>query len=431
MTGAECPYVVDESKADFYPIQPSFSAGYMMSVQKLNSDTADWAYEVKGDFPYSNWTAWYLYDLKGVPLYKFSDATITPDAGLDQPVRAGQPGAGPGAQLHPLLHAGHDPPSSVVSQMQAEGKNVALLPAVGSTDGVSIVVAQLLVVRQRRPRRLRPVRLRRPDRHAVPDHRGRHHRSDAPVSSPTPRSSDCGAQSELPQKLWYDREHRQAGDHLRERPAAHATAARRRPAEVPGPDRVGLGHAGRRVPAVAGRRTRCSSTGTSRAIAPYADVQSAPPQGNPPDACGGYVMANLPNDVVSLVHIPQVPSFPDYEGATDDHHERPRRVRRAVLQRRDLRRRPSSSTPYGTDRELPARQQPDHRRTPTAAPPFVLYPQSAPASEQVDQIAAVAKANGWNLLQQRRADRPGPEPAGHPREGPEPQLDQRARAPTT
>ena len=29
-------------------------------------------------------------------------------------------------------------------------------------------------------------------------------------------------------------------------------------------------------------------------------------------------MANLPNDVVSLVHIPQVPTFPDYTGATAD-----------------------------------------------------------------------------------------------------------------
>ena len=53
------------------------------------------------------------------------------------------------------------------------------------------------------------------------------------------------------------------------------------------------------------------------ANSPYADVQSAPPVGDPPDACGGYVMANLPNDVVSLVHVPQVPTFPDYQGATD------------------------------------------------------------------------------------------------------------------
>jgi len=41
VTGSQCPYVVDQSKADFYPIQPSFSAGYLMSVQKLNSDTAN------------------------------------------------------------------------------------------------------------------------------------------------------------------------------------------------------------------------------------------------------------------------------------------------------------------------------------------------------------------------------------------------------
>jgi hypothetical protein len=68
------------------------------------------------------------------------------------------------------------------------------------------------------------------------------------------------------------------------------------------------------------------------ADSPYAAVQSAPPAGNPLDACGAYVMANLPNDVVSLVHVADVPNYPDYRGATAATvNERP--VRGAVLQR--------------------------------------------------------------------------------------------------
>ena len=65
VSGNECPQVFDASKADFYPIQPSFSAGYTAATQHLNTDTANWAYVIDGDFPYSNWMAWYLYSAKG------------------------------------------------------------------------------------------------------------------------------------------------------------------------------------------------------------------------------------------------------------------------------------------------------------------------------------------------------------------------------
>ncbi len=91
VTGNECPMVVDASSADFYPIQPSFSAGYTAAGQKLNSDTADWAYVVEGDFPYSNWMAWYLYDTNGVPVYKVSDQDIIPDEGSTNPFVDGNP----------------------------------------------------------------------------------------------------------------------------------------------------------------------------------------------------------------------------------------------------------------------------------------------------------------------------------------------------
>ena len=52
------------------------------------------------------------------------------------------------------------------------------------------------------------------------------------------------------------------------------------------------------------------------ATSPYADVSQLPAAGSPPDACGGYVVTNLPNNRVSLIHVPQVPTFPNYTSAT-------------------------------------------------------------------------------------------------------------------
>ena len=131
------------------------------------------------------------------------------------------------------------------------------------------------------------------------------------------------------------------------------------------------------------------------ANSPYADVQSAPAPGNPPDKCGGYVMANLPNDVVSLVHIPQVPTFPDYSGATAS----------TVNESTNYQVQFYSVVVYGATKQLDAygsndNSQIGNRQFTVAADgsaTVVLWPQSA-SSQQVDKIAAVAKANGWNLL---------------------------------
>ena len=90
-TGSMCPQVWDAAEADYYPVQPSFSAGYSAAAQLLNSDTADWAYVVTGDYPYSYWMSWYLYDTKGVPLFKVSDTAIAPDAGSTDPFVPGNP----------------------------------------------------------------------------------------------------------------------------------------------------------------------------------------------------------------------------------------------------------------------------------------------------------------------------------------------------
>jgi len=128
---------------------------------------------------------------------------------------------------------------------------------------------------------------------------------------------------------------------------------------------------------------------------PYADVQSAPAPGNPPDKCGGYVMANLPNDVVSLVHIPAVPTFPSYAGATAD----------TVNQSSNFQVQFYSVVIYGATKQLDAYGTNDNSqigntqivKAADGSATVVLWPQSA-TSKQVEQIAAVAKANGWNLL---------------------------------
>ena len=131
------------------------------------------------------------------------------------------------------------------------------------------------------------------------------------------------------------------------------------------------------------------------ANSPYADVSSAPPKGSPPDACGGYVMANLPNDVVSLVHIPQVPSYPNFTGATAE----------TTNNRDAFDVQFYSVVIYGADKQVDAfgtlqnsqigNQQIAENADGSAT--VVLYPQTA-TSDQVDKIAAVVKKNGWNLL---------------------------------
>ena len=391
VAGSECPYVVDQSKADFYPIQPSFSAGYLMSVQKLNSDTANWAYQVTGDFPYANWTSWYLYNLKGQPLYKLGDTATNPDPGSTNPFVQGNPVLA-SSRSFTITFLPATTPASLVSEMQAEGQNVALLPAVGSTDGVSIVSRSYWSFAN--------------------DGLGDYDRSGygGPTDTPYPTIEafttdastgalgapveDCWAQSELPQKIWYDRSTgspiltfedapRPSDDQLRgdlpkffvQTGSVSGTIGSEFPPS-PVPDQVQFY-----------RNVAANS--------PYADVSSAPPKGNPADACGGYVMANLPNDSVSLVHIPDVPSYPNYTGATattpNDRDAYDVQFYSVVI--------------YGADKQLDAygtiqnsqigNQQIVENADGSAT--VVLYPQSA-TPEQVSQIAAVVEKNGWNLL---------------------------------
>ena len=392
VTGNECPMVVDASSADFYPIQPSFSAAYTASAQKLNDDTADWAYLVTGDFPYSNWMAWYLYDTNGVPVYKLSDQDILPDAGSTNPFVDGNSVLAP-KRSYTLYFMPSTTPADVVSDMQAAGQNVALLPAAdGDTPGVSIVSRSYWSFAN--------------------DDLGEYDRSGygGPTDTPYPLISavttdpttgqitgtpvdNCGAQSQLPEALWFDRE---TG-----RPIVTFENA-----NPPSPKELTdlpkwlvqtgsfSGAMGKEFPPspvpneVQFYRNVASST-------PYADVQSAPAKGDPPDACGGYVMANLPNDVVSIVHIPQVPSFPDYTGANE-----------ATLNSGDdYDVSFYSIVIYGSAKQLDAFGTVDNSQLGNSqialnddgSATVVLYPQSA-SEDQIDRIAAVVDANGWNLL---------------------------------
>lgn len=391
VTGNTCPQILDASTADFYPVQPSFSAGYQIAAQKLNDDTKDWAYVLTGDFPYSYWMAWYLYTTKGVPLVKVSDSDITADEGSTNPFVTGnkiltEP------RSYTITFMPADTPNDVIDQMRTDGRNVALLPEQGSTPGVSIVGRSYWSLVN--------------DGLGDYDRWGYHGPTDTPV--PTIQAfltdsttgaltqtpvDDCGAQSELPQRSWYN-------------PATNSPIATFQDAPVPTEQElkdiphylVQTGSMG----GTAGIEFPPSPDATQvqfyrdvAANAPYADVQSAPPPGNPPDACGGYVLANLPNDVVSMVHIPQLPTFPDYQGATAETTNNTGEFNTAFY----------SVVIYGGAKQIDAVGQVDNSQIGNrqiavngdGSATVVLYPQSA-TQEQVDQIDAVVKANGWNIL---------------------------------
>lgn len=391
VTGNECPQVFDASQADFYPIQPSFSAGYTAAGQHLNSDTADWAYVVEGDFPYSNWMAWYLYSAKGVPLFKFSDTAITPDQGSTNPFVDGNPILAPERSYH-IYFMPSSTPASVVTSMQDEGKNVALLPTSESTPDVVIVSRSYWPFSN--------------DGLGAYDRFGYRGPTDTP--SPTITAyltdattgeltdtpvEDCSAQSVLPEKVWYDADTKSPVITFVDAPVPTQQEISDLPHWLLQTGSVSGSMGAEFPPSPVAEEVQFYRN--VAAHAPFADVQSAPAPGDPPDACGGYVMANLPNDVVSLVHIPKVPSFPDYSGATastlNTSNSDDVQFYSIVI--------------YGGTKQLDAfgtlrnsqignrqiKQDADGSAT------VVLYPNTA-TSEEIDRIDAVVTANGWNLL---------------------------------
>jgi len=391
VSGNECPQVFDASQADFYPIQPSFSAGYTAAGQHLNSDTADWAYVVEGDFPYSNWMAWYLYSAKGVPLFKFSDTAITPDQGSTNPFVDGNPILAPERSYH-IYFMPSSTPASVVTSMQDEGKNVALLPTSESTPDVVIVSRSYWPFSN--------------------DGLGDYDRFGygGPTDTPSPTITayltdattgeltdtpveDCSAQSVLPEKVWYDADTKSPVITFVDAPVPTQQEISDLPHWLLQTGSVSGSMGAEFPPSPVAEEVQFYRN--VAAHAPFADVQSAPAPGDPPDACGGYVMANLPNDVVSLVHIPKVPSFPDYSGATASTLNTSNGDDVQFY----------SIVIYGGTKQLDAfgtvknsqignrqiKQNADGSAT------VVLYPNTA-TSEEIDRIDAVVTANGWNLL---------------------------------
>ena len=391
VSGNVCPQVFDASTADFYPIQPSFSAGYTAAGQHLTDATADWAYVVEGDFPYSNWMAWYLYTAKGVPLFKFSDSAITPDEGSTNPFVDGNPILAP-ERRYTLYLMPSDTPDSVVTSMRNQGKNVALLPSSQTTPDVVIVSRSYWSFAN--------------------DGLGDYDRFGygGPTDTPTPTIKayltdattgeltdapvdNCSSQSVLPAKLWYDAQTNSPIVTFADAPVPTAQEL----TDIPhflvqtGSFSGSIGSEFPPSPVV----TEVQFYRDVASHAPFADVDSAPPAGNPPDACGGYVMANLPNDVLSLVHIPQVPSFPDYSGADESTLN--------TSEQDDVQF--YSVVIYGGAKQLDAlgtvknsqignrqiKQNEDGSAT------IVLYPNTA-SSEEIQKIDAVVQANGWNLL---------------------------------
>ena len=286
-----------------------------------------------------------------------------------------------------------DTPADVITEHAGVGRNVALLPAVGSTPGVSIVFRSYWS--------LSNDELGDYDRfgYGGPTHTP-HHSILAFLTDPTTGAltdtpvSDCGAQSQAPQKLWYD-------------PATDSPVLDFKKGTPPKREDLTdmpefLLQAGSVAGLLGGEFPPApvpSEVQFYRNVAansPYAaDVQSAPAVGDPPDACGGYVMANLPNDVVSLVHIPQVPTFPDYQGATDTTLNNNDQFNLAFY----------SVVIYGAKKQLDAlgtvkNSQIGNRQIKVnddGSATVVLYPRSA-TKQQVAAIKAVVDANGWNLL---------------------------------
>ncbi len=391
VTGNECPMVYDASEADFYPIQPSFSAGYTAAAQHVSSDTENWAYVVTGDFPYSQWMAWYTYTAKGVPLVKLSDSDILPDKGSTNPFVDGNPILAP-KRSYTIYLMPNSTPASVISSMQSEGKNVVTLPSASTTPDVVIVSRSYWSFSNDGLGDYSRFGYGGPTN--TPTHSLKAYMTDESTGEITTTPvEDCGSQSAVPQKVWYNAANNSPIVTFKDAP---------RPTEKELEDiprfllQTGSfsGSAGKEFPP-SPVPDEVQFYRNVAASAPFADVQSAPPPGNPPDACGGYVMANLPNDVVSLVRIPKVPSFPNYQGATAKTLNKANDYNVAFY----------SIVIYGAEKQLDAygtteNSQIGNRQIALdsdGGATVVLYPNKA-TSDEIAKIDAVVKANGWNLL---------------------------------
>jgi hypothetical protein len=129
--------------------------------------------------------------------------------------------------------------------------------------------------------------------------------------------------------------------------------------------------------------------------APYADVQSVPGYGDPPDACGGYVLANLRDDRVNLVRVPQVPTYANYAGATSETLNNSDEVDVQFY----------SFVVYGAAKQVSAVGSPENsqigntqiKQDADGGATVMVWPRSAPEDVQ-EKLFAYARERGWNIL---------------------------------
>ncbi len=399
VTGNDCPTLVYAADASFYPVQPSFHAGYDNVWENLNQTTASWAYVISAQFPYSQWMSWNLYNLKGAPLFTFNRTTIQPDPGSLNPFQSGVPVLAPTRSYHLYLMPASTP-ASVISTMKAQfgSGNVGTLPAIGSTKAWAATMRSYwsfafnggAFASYDRFGFGGPTHTPYPTIHAF-------------LTDPTTGAltnlpaGNCGAQSLFPKHSWYNP--------ATGKPVITAAPLPRPVARIQNVPQFFLNHGffvgsapAEAPPAYVPQYVQFYRN--PAANSPYADVSQLPAAGNPPDACGGYVVANLPNNRVSLIHVPQVPSFPNYTGATD-----------STLRTNSDNVQYYSLIQYGVNRQIYSFGNPNPlqalrnselgnqeiAKTSDGSATFVIYPDSANLV-QVARMAAIAKANGWNIL---------------------------------
>ncbi len=404
VTGNDCPTMVYAPSASFYPVQPSFHAGYdnlweWYKSPRTGTDTTTWGYVISAQFPYSQWMSWNVYNTAGVPQLTINRTAIQADPGSVNPFATGVPVLAPNRSYHLYLMP-FNTEDDVFEAMQARfgEANVVRLPNPAETTTWSIIMRSYwsfganggTTADYDRFGFGGPTHTPYPTMHAFLTGPGG-------VLTTTP-AGDCGAQSPIPQPTWYNP--------ATGTPVITAQTFPRPVARIVNVPQFLLNHGfpGSSVGAIYSPPTPVPQyVQFYRPVAstsPYADVSQIPAAGEPADACSGYVIANLPNNRVSLVHIPQVPSFPNYTGATPS---TPRtnsdNVQFISLIMYGVNRQIysfGSSNPVQALRNSEVGNQEIATNSDGSAT-FVIYPVSARPA-QVARIAAIAKANGWNIL---------------------------------
>lgn len=385
-TGTSCPQVVDWSSADFYPIQPSFSAGYQLFAQRNDSSSAKVGYVLDGQFPYSNWMAWYVYSGKGIPLAKLADTDIQPSSGSTNPTIDGSPVLAPKRDYR-IYFMPKDTPASVQSQMTSEGKNVMVLPALkgeqGGSGTASIVGRSYWAFKgYNRSGYGGPTKTPFPALRAYTID-GAGEITTQPVGcsdlSRVPRSLQFDPQTTKP-VISFAKAPKRANLNLRgdlpDQKVFTGGEIGRQKAPRPDPNAVSFF----RNPVVA---------------APYADVDSVPGYGTPPDACGGYVMANLRNSRVALVRIPKVPTYANYAGATSTTLNDSKSVDVQFY----------SVVVYGAAKQIDAVGSPQNsqigntqiKEDASGGATVMVWPRNVSPDVQ-QKLFAYARTRGWNVL---------------------------------